>query len=249
VLDDNIDTLNSDIARLIAASKNEFAQNPYDGSIQTRLKALLDLQSILGTQKLPPDQIALIKDQVKALSSASKPQLPPQPAPAPVQTPVAVSQSSPQPPSLASLLGGPNALAALLARSTAASQTPTPPPPTNVQPPRTQPSYAPPTYPPALGPVAKPPSATANPTSLLDQLRAAGLLPSEPVATGTPPIRQSPQIPQLPQIPQIPQIPTPNMFAGIFPPPPVLPGQQIPVWPGASHIPNDVQLKAASLKM
>ncbi|KFY18901.1 hypothetical protein V493_08271 [Pseudogymnoascus sp. VKM F-4281 (FW-2241)] len=245
VLDDNIDTLNSDIARLITAAKSEFAQNPYDGSIQTRLKALLDLQSILGSQKLPPDQIALIKDQVKALSAASKPQAPPsQPAPAPVPSPVAVSQPPPaQQPSLASLLGGQNALAALLARSTSTPHA-TPPPPANVQPARsTQPSYTLPTYPPAQGPTARPPSATANPTSLLDQLRAAGLLPGEPAPTGPPPIRQMPQLP-----------PPPGSFQGIFPPPPVLhgqPGHQLPAWAaGAPQSAVDVvQLTPASLKI
>lgn len=241
VLDDSIDTLNSDIARLITATKNEFAQSPYDGSIQTRLKALLDLQSILGSQKLPPDQIALIKDQVKALSAASKPQAPPpQPAPAPVQTPVAVSQPPPQQPSLASLLGGQNALAALLARSTSTPHATPPPPPANVQPARTQPSYTLPTYPPAQGPPARAPSATPNPTSLLDQLRAAGLLPGEPAPTGTPPLRQ------------MPQIPPPGAFPG-FPPPPVLhgqPGHQLPSWAGAPQSAVDVvQLTPASLKM
>ncbi|KFX94858.1 hypothetical protein O988_06113 [Pseudogymnoascus sp. VKM F-3808] len=238
VLDDNIDTLNSDIARLIAAAKNEFAQSPYDGSIQTRLKALLDLQSILGSQKLPPDQIALIKDQVKALSAASKPQAPPsQPAPAPVPNPVAVSQSPAPQPSLASLLGGQNALAALLARSSSTPQNATPPPPpASVQPPRAQQPYIP-TYPPPQGPTARPPSATPNPTSLLDQLRAAGLLPGEPTPTGTPPIRQ------------MPQIPPPGAFPG-FPPPPPLHGQQLPSWAGAPQSAVDVvQLTPASLKI
>ncbi|OBT67968.1 hypothetical protein VE03_02440 [Pseudogymnoascus sp. 23342-1-I1] len=240
VPDDSIDTLNSDIARLITATKSEFAQNPYDGSIQTRLKALLDLQSILGSQKLPPDQIALIKEQVKALSAASKPQAP-QPAPAPVQTPVAVSQPPSQPPSLASLLGGQNALAALLARSTSTPHATPPPPPANVQPARTQPSYTLPAYPPAQGPPARAPSATPNPTSLLDQLRAAGLLPGEPAPTGTPPLRQ------------MPQLPPPGAFPGIFPPPPILHGQsghQLPTWPGAPQSAVDVvQLTPASLKI
>src|ERR1700722_6036970 len=102
--DNSIDTLNSDIANLIASSKVEFAQNPYDGSIQTRLKALLDLQSILQSQKLPPDQIALIKDQVAQLSIAAKPQPPPTPVVAP-PAPVTVSQPPAQQPTLASLLG------------------------------------------------------------------------------------------------------------------------------------------------
>ncbi|RQM06731.1 hypothetical protein DH86_00003957, partial [Scytalidium sp. 3C] len=55
----SIDALNSDISNLITVSKADFAQNPWDSSIQTRLKALLDLQTILQSQKLPPEQIAL----------------------------------------------------------------------------------------------------------------------------------------------------------------------------------------------
>jgi len=239
VPDDSIDTLNRDITSLIASARIEFSQNLHDGTIQTRLKALLDLQSILASQKLPPDQIALIKDQVKALSAASKPPTPPQPVPPPVQIPVAVSQAAPQPPSLASLLGGPNALAALLARSSSTPQNPAAPPPPNLQSMVSQPQYIPPTYPPAASPPANVPAIVPNPTSLLDQLRAAGLLPPGPTATNTQPM------------PQLPQIPLPGRFSGVYPPP--LPTSQIPNqptrWTGIAALPNDVQLKPASLKM
>jgi hypothetical protein len=67
-------------------------------------------------------------------------------------------------------------------------------------------------------------------------LRAAGLLPPGPTATNT----QS-----------IPQVPLPGRFSGVYPPP--LPTSQIPSqptpWTGIAALPNDVQLKPASLKM
>jgi pre-mRNA cleavage complex 2 protein Pcf11 len=226
--------LNSDIANLIASAKNEFAQNPFDGSIQTRLKALLDLQSILKSQKLPQDQITLIKDQVKQLSASFKSQAP-KPAPAPAPAPVAVPQPPPQQ-TLASLLGDPNALAALLAKANAAQKVPTPPP-QNAQPVRRSPQqYIPQPYYPA--PPKSAPSAVPNPVNLLDQLRAAGLLRGASSATNTPPI---------------PPLPLPGAFPAGFRspvPPPATPTPN--AWSSmvnASNIPNDVQLKSISLKM
>lgn len=235
VPDDSIDTLNSDIASLINSAKFEFAQNPYDGSIQKRLKALLDLQSILTSQKLPQDQLALIREQVKVLSAPSRPPPPTQP----VQAPVNVSQPLAQPPSLASLLGGPGALAALLSKAQNGAQAAAPNAP---PPPVAQPQFAPPPHP-AVAPAPK--AATPVPqaaTSLLDQLRAAGLL-----GAGSNAISAPHQMPQFP-----PQLPLPSgPFPGGFPPPPMLNTQsQFPgaPWPGAASL-NDVQLNPASLKM
>ena len=238
--DDSIDTLNSDIASLINSAKTEFAQNPYDGSIQKRLKALLDLQSILTTQKLPQDQLVLIREQVKALSAASRPPPTPQPAQAPVNVPQPAA-----PPSLASLLGGPGALAALLAK--AQTQNGTPPPAPTAQPVVAQPQqFAPAQY----APVAPPPKAATpvppQASSLLDQLRAAGLLGAG--ASAPPPPQQMSQFPPPPPM-AMPGMP-PGIFPGGFPPPPMLnsqspfPGAQ---WPGAAL--NDVQLNPQSLKM
>ncbi len=233
--DNSVDILNSDIANLIAASKVEFAQNPYDNSIQTRLKALLDLQSILQSQKLPPDQIALIKDQVTQLSIAAKPQPPPTPVPAPA--PVAVSQSPAQQPTLASLLGGPGALAALLARASATSQVPTPPPPQPVLPVRSpQPAYSTPQYP-VIPPPALPPAAVTDPNSLLEKLRAAGMLPAVSAATSTPPALPASLAGNLP-----PVFPQPLPFLN-------QPSTGNIIRPPLNEIPNDVQLKPASLKM
>ncbi|KAJ0315891.1 hypothetical protein COL5a_011808 [Colletotrichum fioriniae] len=64
----NKDSLGQDIQKLIDASKLEFAQNPHDHSIQQRLKALLDVQSLLQHQNLPQDQLVLIKNQVADLA-------------------------------------------------------------------------------------------------------------------------------------------------------------------------------------
>lgn len=246
--DTSIDTLNSDIANLIAASKVEFAESLqkglHDGSIQTRLKALLDLQGILQSQKLPPDQIALIRDQVKQLSIAAKPQPPPTPAVRPPPpAPVTVSQAPTQQPSLASLLGGPDALAALLAKAQTVQQVPTPTlPPKTVQPPQPirspQPSYIKPQYPLVPSP-APPPTPVTDPSSLLASLRAAGIL--KPVLAPT-------STPTLP----------PTLLAGSasLPPgfPPPLPTLNQPYVATSTRsplneIPNDVQLKPASLKM
>ncbi|RAL61575.1 hypothetical protein DID88_009614 [Monilinia fructigena] len=154
----------------------EFAQSPYDSSIQTRLKALLDLQTILQTQRLPSDQIAMIKDQVAQLSGASQPAPKiPSPRPAPVATPT--PQTQPQP-TLSSLLG-PGGLAALLARQAASSQIPTPPPlkqlsQSNLLNQKLSLPLQMPFQPAPSTPVPAPvPTPAADPNSLLERLRAA----------------------------------------------------------------------------
>ncbi|KAJ8071033.1 hypothetical protein OCU04_001380 [Sclerotinia nivalis] len=233
----SVDALNRDISYLITSSKAEFAQSPYDGSIQTRLKALLDLQTILQTQRLPPDQIAMIKDQVAQLSGQSQP-VPkiPSPRPAPVATPA--SQPQPQP-TLSSLLG-PGGLAALLARQSATPQIPTPPPTqaaVAIQSPQPQ-NALPlqlPFQPASSTPVtASVPTPAADPNSLLERLRAAGMLPSVPAVTSTP-------------------IQPPSVLGGTVPAgfPPSLPFISAPPVSRTPllEIPNDVVLKPASLKM
>ncbi|KAI5457352.1 hypothetical protein BGZ63DRAFT_364706 [Mariannaea sp. PMI_226] len=194
----SIETLKSDIQNLIVATRAEVSQNPHDASVQNRLRALVDLQGILQSTSLPPDQLELIKTKVTDLAasvnmrvSSSQSSIPIIPASVPPQAPsappVAVTPS-PAPAqgavTLDSLLG-PGALAALMARQAAATQSvtlkPTPPPYANVaiRPPPPQ-THAEPPKPAAV------PSAPAA-LGLLDQLRAAGLLPSVPAATPTPP--------------------------------------------------------------
>ncbi|PMD39005.1 hypothetical protein L207DRAFT_544964 [Hyaloscypha variabilis F] len=226
VAENSIARLNSDIDKLITTSKAEWAQNPYDNSIGTRLKALLDLQTILQNQQLPPDQIALIKDQVDQLSQASqaanKPQLPSTPVYPPV--PVVVAQPPAQQPSLSSILG-PSALAALARASATPQPVASMQAATQIRSP--QPPYAQPYQPPP--PSA--PTATSAPeaSSLLDRLRAAGMLPA--VSTPT----------------------TTSTSSSSVPVPPVFPPPYLNTPPTASRTPlatlsNDVVLKPASLK-
>lgn len=223
--------MNSDIADLITVSRSDFAQNPYDNTIQTRLKALLDLQSILQNQKLPNEQLALVRDQVTKLSLAARPP----PAAVSVPKPAPVVQQPPQQPTLASLLGQ-GGLAALLARSASVTpQVPTPPPQTAVPYRSPQPQYSQPSYQPVPPPASAPrQAATPDPMSLLERLRAAGMLSGTPAATSTPPVVTS-------------------ALSGTVPPgfPPSLAflGNAVSARPALAEIPNDVQLDPRSLKM
>lgn len=227
----SLENLQNDIARLIAVSKEELSRNLYNSGVQTRLKALLDLQQILSSQRLPPDQLAMVRDQVAQLSVAAQASSRVQPAPAPPPVvnppPVVPATIAPQQPSLSSLLGAgaSGALAALLARQSATPQVPTPPPPQPVLPVVQSPSlqYAPP---PAIPPQsAAPPT---DPGSLLEKLRAAGLLPPMPAANGVAP-------------------PIPGMMPPTASTPVPMPNSRPPL--GRIPIPNDVQLTSASLKM
>jgi pre-mRNA cleavage complex 2 protein Pcf11 len=72
----SIDKLKDDVQQLIVAEKAEFAQDPLDTSKQTRLKALLDLQTIIQSQDMPQDQLMIIRDRVAELAVKFRPQLP-----------------------------------------------------------------------------------------------------------------------------------------------------------------------------
>ena len=224
-----VDTLHKDISDLIASSKADFGKNPWDSSIQTRLKALLDLQTILSSQQLPPNQIALIRTQVAQLSEAAQSSVPPVAPPQPTTplAPIAAAQPPTQQSTLSSVLG-PGALAALLARQSGIP----PPPPTQSSasrspPPSVQPAFS--------APMATPSVSTPlpNPSSLLERLRAAGILQSGTPATSTPTL-------------------THNSLAGKisqgFPPPFINTPPDTSRMPLA-ETPNDVVLKAASLKL
>ena len=183
----NIESLHRDIENLISVAKADFAYNVHDTAIQARLKALLDLQTILRSQQLPPEQIQLIREQVAQLSSTPRvtqaPSVPP-PQVVPIYSlspPVAVTPgnrptqfsppSVPEMPSAASL-------AELLA-SAAKSQQTTPQP---------NPLAHPHAVPQQQLPVPQPPPIQINPSqpstnsasSLLASLRAAGLIPNVP---------------------------------------------------------------------
>ncbi|KAF5876063.1 putative mrna cleavage factor complex component pcf11 protein [Botrytis fragariae] len=215
----SVDMLNRDISNLIASSKAEFAQSPYDSSIQTRLKALLDLQTILQTQRLPPDQIAMIKEQASTCSYANTP------------TTAAANLELFARPWWAGC-----SISATICNTTNSHA---PSPPAAIAIPSPQPQLAvPPQLPfqptssaPVLASVPKP---AADPNSLLERLRAAGMLPGIPAVSSTP--TQPPSalgganLPGFP--PSLPFISAP-------------PVSRTPLL----EIPNDVVLKPASLKM
>ncbi|KAL2824702.1 hypothetical protein BJY01DRAFT_230397 [Aspergillus pseudoustus] len=200
--DVDLSTLNQDVEVLIAAARNEFANNPLDPSVQQRLKALLDLQGIMQRQQLTQEQLKLVRDQVSAL--APKPAiLAPQPASS--HTPVTstpslatplVAQSFSQP--LQQFLN-PGTLAELI-KATAARQQPTPPP------------QIPPVLPqmPLTSSTPQvPSSAPENP--LIAALRAKGLLP----AASTPPAGAANMASPFPfivpgQVRYTPPVPTPQ---------------------------------------
>lgn len=101
----NVDTLQSDIFRLIDSCQIALAREPLNQEIQKRLQALVDLRNILQTQQLPEAQLVLIRDQVRALANPTPPPMvvapppPPVPPPQPPQMPLPLSTQD-----LASLL-------------------------------------------------------------------------------------------------------------------------------------------------
>lgn len=184
------DVLNKDIEDLIVATRMESTQNPHDSGIQTRLKALMDLQSIVRSGGLPQDQLVLVRKQVDELAVKMRvptPSLPPQvgsgglqPVPAAAhvvptahfthpppsssttpQVPTPTVPASATPVTIDSLLGK-GALAALLAQQakTSANTTPSPVVPT----------------PPPASIVPAAPAPASDPMSVIQQLRQAGLL-------------------------------------------------------------------------
>ncbi|KAH0490077.1 hypothetical protein TgHK011_001561 [Trichoderma gracile] len=199
----SVETLNGDVQKLIVAMRAEFSQNPHDGGVQSRLKALLDLQNVLQHSSLPPDQLELIKNKVTELAAVtmraplgrnSATATPPVPAPAtapplalPVHppsasvTPTPVPAAQPAAPVTLDQLLGQGAMAALLGMQAATSQNTTPQPPFAGVPIRSPPMNH--TEPPkaAAMPPAMPPAPAAAPApnalSLVEQLRAAGMLP------------------------------------------------------------------------
>ena len=83
----DLGSINADLDRLINVARTEFSLKPTEVSVQQKLKALLDLQTILRTQTLPPAQLSQIKAQIQQLST-------PPPAPAPPPTPLFGNDSS-----------------------------------------------------------------------------------------------------------------------------------------------------------
>ncbi|KAF4971719.1 hypothetical protein FSARC_1518 [Fusarium sarcochroum] len=200
-------SLSNDIRNLIVAIQTEAARNPQDAGVQTRLRALLDLQAIVNSTSLPPDQLELIKNKVTELAAVNL-MAPLAQRPAPTPTPPVPVQARPMPPVSVALpqpaapapapegvtldaLLGKGALAALMARQSATPQSATPTP----QPPQVQPEPPKPPMPtmsaiptmptiPAFPTMPAMPATSQAPWSLLDQLRKSGLLPPAPVPGG-----------------------------------------------------------------
>ncbi|KAI1117499.1 hypothetical protein F5Y14DRAFT_402805 [Nemania sp. NC0429] len=223
----SIDALNDDIQRLTAAFKAQIAQTPHDPVIQTKFKALMDLQTILQTQNLPQEQLVLVKNQIADLAVNMR-------AP-PAQTSTSVSLPNPvavaPPPvaapkvSLDSLFGS-GALAAIMARNTVTAQVPTPQAP--VAPIPVQPPPAP-----QRVESQKAVPAPADPLALMNMLRQAGILPPATPASGAIP---------MPSATPSTKLPFP------LPPPPVAKSAQLTKPGTIEALTSDIMLKASSLK-
>ncbi|KAJ4417274.1 mRNA 3' end processing factor [Neurospora sp. IMI 360204] len=64
----SIERLRDDIQQLIVAERAEFARDPLDVGKQTRLKALLDLQTLIQRPDVPQEQLMLVKEKITELS-------------------------------------------------------------------------------------------------------------------------------------------------------------------------------------
>ncbi|KAI4126717.1 MAG: hypothetical protein LQ338_003620 [Usnochroma carphineum] len=236
---EDLASLHRDIEDLISTTKHEFAARHWDTQLQTKLKALLDLQSIMRSQQLPPIQIQAVRNQVSQLAQTSQPAplLPPasMPLPNPVPTPVPSTYPAPPPSSsqpsadLQSLINS-NALADILASAARANQ--------NTPVPSVSPSAPPPQYPPeptSQAPSNPAPTSSSSTTSLLANLQALGMLaPSSSAPNGTIPAPQSSSLYSTSQ--QINSNTPPLQAAN-------------PARPLLAEVPNDVELTNASLKI
>ncbi|KAL8634596.1 MAG: hypothetical protein Q9228_007808, partial [Teloschistes exilis] len=186
----DLSSILQDIEHLIFTTKHEFAARHWDAGVQTKLKGLLDLQCVLRSQQLLPDQIQEIRDRVTQLVGASQatpltasrpPVSTPQPNPAttpiPSSYPVPPSSATQPPIDLGSTFSS-NALANILASAARTKQsTPTPPLPSLVPPPQYHPVSTPQV---PSNSIASPSNTTA---SLLERLTAMGMLPHNPLAS------------------------------------------------------------------
>lgn len=251
----SVDTLSEDLTRLIANARVEFAANPYHEPTQIRLKALLDLQSILQRQQLAPEQMAQITAQITQLAAQAQqatqntqvtttphPQTLPQPLPLPPQhphqnqPPPLQPQQQYQPPPQS--MFPPNALAQLLA-ATAKPQPPTPPPPKPAIPASQQGEHS-------FGPSTLAPATIAplGESSLVASLRAAGILPPLPMTSA--PVPHPPISSGTPALPfTLPLLPPQQQPAMNTPPTAAV----YPARPLSTHIVNDVKMTSASLKV
>ncbi|KAI1171662.1 hypothetical protein F4777DRAFT_564760 [Nemania sp. FL0916] len=223
----SVDALNDDVHKLTAVLKALLAQNPHDLVIQTKFKALMDLQTILQTRDLPQEQLVLVKNQITDLAVNMR--APPAQTSTPVShpTPVAVAPTAVAAPkvSLDSLLGS-GALAAIMARNTATAPVLTPQPPVAPVP---VPVQAPP--PQKIEP-QKATSTLADPMALMNMLRQAGILPPSTPATSATPVPST----------------TPSATLPFPLPGPAATNNIQPTLGRIESLTSDIMLKASSLK-
>jgi pre-mRNA cleavage complex 2 protein Pcf11 len=227
----SVDTLQSDIFRLIDSCQTAVAREPLNLELQKRLQALVDLRKILQTQQLPEAQLVLVRDQVRALANPTPPPAVAAPPPPPqMQLPLSTQD-------LASLL------------ATATHNMPMSFPAVSQPPPITLPVSLPtaPIIPPPPPPMAGfGANGGMDPASLFASLQKAGLLPNFP--GGLPP----PPPPPLPSAGVLPfPLPLPgNLPRNIMTPP------MHHAAPVGTNLGNkwdwriiDVEMKSKSLKM
>lgn len=229
----SIDSLINEIEQLVVAARAELGRSPYDTSIQTELKALLDLQTVLKTRgaMLSQEQLVPVKTQVANLAvkyRASNAHQTVTPTPpihgtpfhAPIQQPpqqiappVAPAPPASAPPGSVSLdaLLGKGALAALLSRRSVTPQAPTPQPQPQPQP---QPGAVAVLRSPTPQRAEPQKPATPDPMALLGALRGVGLLPPTPQPGGTPVTGPSGPPPQAAAAASTAPVATPNPAAG-----------------------------------
>ena len=83
----NLDSLHRDIEDLISRTKDDFVRDISNTELQTRLKALVDLQAVLKNQQLPPEALQAVRNQVRDLQMSQRPQMQ-TPTPMPLQNPI-----------------------------------------------------------------------------------------------------------------------------------------------------------------
>ena len=220
----HVDPLHQDIENLIVTTKRDFASAPFDIATQERLRALLALQDVLKTTAVSPENMQQIRNQVAQLSlprtTVTMPTAPPAPTPYTAPPPL---QQAPQPSNDLQALLSSNTLADILSKAAKAEQ---PPPPTHSQAPLQQPHL-----PLAQSYTTQTPAPPTGGSSLIESLRAAGILPTQP----TPPVNGSAYSQPSLTFPPLSHMPST---------PPTIPSR-----PGVPQLQNDVELTSTSLKM
>ena len=219
----HLDPLHQDIEILIITTKREFASAPFDAAIQERLRALLALQDVLKTTAVSPENMQQIRNQVAQLSlPRTIVTMSPAPQPPTVYAAPPPPQQVPQSaPDLQALLSS-NTLADILAKAAIPQQSP--------QETYTQAPQQPP-VPAAQKFTTQSPIPPTGGSSLIESLRAAGMLTAQP----TPPVNGSAYSQSSHAYPPLSHTPST---------PPNIPSRQ-----AISQLHNDVELTSISLKM